>query len=188
MPVASIDGTHPAAVWVPIDELEPWGDNPSDNSHSVQNVVHSIKRFGFGAPILARTADKVVIAGHTRLKAAIQLGLDKVPVRYLNLDPAEAKALALADNKLGELASWNDEQLASILRELEVAEVSFDDLGFTENELAELMGSSDLDEEGLFMDEDLVYKVVVDCRDETEQGELIERLEKEGLKCQPLIS
>ena len=69
-------------------------------------MAKSIKRFGFGAPIVARRADDEVIAGHTRLAAAVALGLTKVPVRFLDLDPADAHLLALADNKLNEHASW----------------------------------------------------------------------------------
>ena len=92
-----------AAVWVPIAELHPWGQNPRLNEPAVAKVADSIKRFGFGAPLLARPNGEL-IAGHTRLKAAISLGLDRVPVRFLDLDPADARLMALADNKLAEIA------------------------------------------------------------------------------------
>lgn len=107
--------TEVAAEWVPRSALKPWAKNPRKNDKAVALVVASIKRFGFGAPIIARRADGEVIAGHTRLKAAEVLGLDMVPVRYLDLDPAEAHLLALADNKLNEKAEWADGELASIL-------------------------------------------------------------------------
>ena len=132
--------TDAAATWTPIGTIKPWDKNPRRNSSAVDEVAKSIKRFGFGAPILARTQDRVVIAGHTRLKAAQKLGLDKVPVRFLDLDPAMARALALADNKLGELAQWDDEGLADVLRELEEAQVDFDGLGFSDEELDDLLG------------------------------------------------
>jgi hypothetical protein len=61
--------------------------------------------------------DGEVIAGHTRLLAAEALGLDRVPVRYVDLDPSEARLLAIADNRLGEIATWDDGLLASILAE-----------------------------------------------------------------------
>src|SRR3954470_18937909 len=105
-----------AAEWVPIDRLKPWDRNPRDNDGVVARVAASIKRFGFGAPIIARRADGEVIAGHTRLKAAAQLGLSKVPVRYLDLDPVDAHLLAIADNKTSELATWNDDALVDVLR------------------------------------------------------------------------
>ena len=132
--------TDAAATWTPIGTIKPWDKNPRRNEAAVDEVAKSIKRFGFGAPILARTQDRVVIAGHTRLKAAQKLGLDMVPVRFLDLDPAMARALALADNKLGELAQWDDEGLADVLRELEEAQVDFDGLGFSDEELEDLLG------------------------------------------------
>lgn len=129
-----------AATWEAIDSLTPWNKNPRRNDHAVKTVADSIRRFGFGSPIIARTADRVVIGGHTRLKAAQSLGMDKVPVRFLDLDPAEAAALALADNKLGELAEWDDEAVADILGELEQQGTPIDGLGWNDDELRELLG------------------------------------------------
>jgi len=111
-----------AAVWVPRSALHAWAENPRKNDgEPVRKVMESIKRFGFASPIIARTNGEV-IAGHTRLKAAEALGLDRVPVRYMDLDPAEAHLLALADNKLNEEAEWDASMLASIL-----SDFSFDD-------------------------------------------------------------
>lgn len=104
-----------AAQWVPISTLIPWEDNPRHNDEAVERVADSIRRFGFASPIIARTEDHMVIAGHTRLKAAGVLGLDKVPVRYMDLDPADARMLALADNKTAELAAWDEVKLSDIL-------------------------------------------------------------------------
>lgn len=129
-----------AATWEAIDSLTPWEKNPRNNDHAVQAVADSIRRFGFGQPIIARAADRVVIGGHTRLKAAKKLGMDKVPVRFLDLDPAEAAALALADNKLGELAEWDDEAVAEILGELEQQGTPIDGLGWDDDELRNLLG------------------------------------------------
>jgi ParB-like chromosome segregation protein Spo0J len=126
-----------AAEWVPIERLRPWGDNPRDNDGAVARVAASIKRFGFGAPIIARRADGEVIAGHTRLKAAAQLGLPTVPVRYLDLDPVDAHLLAIADNKTNELASWNDERLIDVLRSFKAEDLA--DTGFSDLELKALL-------------------------------------------------
>ena len=145
-----------AAVWEDINSLVMWEQNPRHNNHAIQSVADSIKRFGFGAPIVAREADKMVIAGHTRLEAAKRLGLDRVPVRYLDLDPADAKMLALADNKIGELADWDGEALEKII----------DDLGLSVDDMADLgWSSSDLDD--LFdPDFDAVDEEPIDVRDD----------------------
>lgn len=106
------------AEWVDIGTLTPWDKNPRKNDGAVKSVAESIKRFGWASPILVREQDNVIIAGHTRYKAAKMLGLDKVLIRRLPLDPAQAKALALADNKLNELAEWDNSTLDEILNEL----------------------------------------------------------------------
>ena len=134
--------TEAAAVWVPIEDLTPWTENPRKNDgRPVDAVADSIKRFGFASPIIARKENGEVIAGHTRLKAAELLGLDRVPVRYLDLDPADAHLLALADNKIGELAEWDDDILSGLLADLDA-----DDLliaGFDDDDLASILGDED---------------------------------------------
>ena len=130
------------AEWVGIDELVPWESNPRDNEEAVSDVAASLKRFGFASPIIARQADRGVIAGHTRLKACKQLGLDKVLVRFMDLDPATARALALADNRLGEIADWSD-GLGDVLRELESGGVDLDGLGWDSEELKGIISPPD---------------------------------------------
>lgn len=155
--------------WVPIGDLTPWDKNPRDNDHAVQSVADSIKRFGWGSVIVARKSDGVVIAGHTRLKAAEKLGMDKVPVRYLDLDPAEAAALALADNKVGELADWDDDILGEVLTALEADGVDLAGLGFSDEELAALLDPPAADIEDDNEDE---VPDVFDGEAESRQGEV----------------
>jgi ParB-like chromosome segregation protein Spo0J len=124
-----------AAEYVAVASLRPWAKNPRKNDPAVKAVADSIKRFGFGAPLIARRENGEIIAGHTRLKAAIKLGLAEVPVRYLDLSEAEAHALALADNRVGELADWDAGALSDVLRELEADSVSLDALGWDEASL-----------------------------------------------------
>lgn len=131
---------EPAAEWVDTASLVPWDRNPRRNDENVARVAKSIKRFGFASPIIARTADRTIIAGHTRWKAAQSLGLERVPVRFLDLDPADAQLLALADNRLNELSPWDDAQLQRILGEhgledVELAGWSAEDLERMASEL-----------------------------------------------------
>tara|TARA_R100000231_G_scaffold86689_2_gene65798 strand:+ start:1649 stop:3271 length:1623 start_codon:yes stop_codon:yes gene_type:complete len=127
-----------AAQYIDIDKLVPHPDNPRINDHAVEEVAGSIKRFGFAAPIIARREDSVVLCGHTRLKAAKSLGLSKVPVRFMDLDPVDAKLLMLADNKIGERADWNDDALQAIFEELQDEDLS--GLGWDEEELSGILG------------------------------------------------
>jgi len=71
----------PAAEWVHPSTLKRDPKNP--RKHKIDEVASSIQRFGFGAPILARAANRQVIAGHGRLEASLKLGLESVPVRFL---------------------------------------------------------------------------------------------------------
>jgi len=131
-----------AATWEPAESLVPWESNPRINDHAVATIASSIERFGFGAPIIARTEDRMVIAGHTRLKAALSLGHDKVPVRFLDITRQEAEALAIADNKTGEIADWDEAALVAVLKGLKTTGVDLlDGLGFTSQEMSKLLES-----------------------------------------------
>src|SRR5712664_2963387 len=133
------DSHEPAAVWVPINDLRPWLGNPRKNSDAVKAVADSIRKFGFGAPIVARKADRQIIGGHTRLQAARRLGLTHVPVRYLDLSPEDAQLLALADNKLGEIAEWDEGMLGRILAELKAANADLGATGIAAGEIDRLL-------------------------------------------------
>jgi site-specific DNA-methyltransferase (adenine-specific) len=146
--------TDNPAMWVHINDVKPWEDNPRHNDQAVDHVAKSIERFGWGAPIIARRTDGVIIAGHTRHKAAQQLGMDKVLVRYMDLDPAQAAALALADNKLGEIATWDDQGVADILQGLADQCFDLDGLGWSQGELDAILTADPFDMEGATADDD----------------------------------
>lgn len=141
IPPEIYESMGPAAVWVPIHAIKPWDKNPRVNDHVVDKIARSITEFGFANPILVRQETKVIIAGHTRYKAAIQLGLGQVPVRYLDLTEAQATQLAIADNRLGELAEWDSDALAKILKELGDEGADVELTGFDGKELERLMKS-----------------------------------------------
>lgn len=101
-------------------DLKPYQNNPRNNDGAVQAVAESIKQFGFKVPIVI-DKDGVIIAGHTRLKAAQQLGLDTVPaIRADDLTDEQVRAFRLADNKVGELAGWKFDKLQEELAEITV--------------------------------------------------------------------
>lgn len=177
---------EPPAVWCAPADLVPWAKNPRKNDPAVQKVADAIRRFGFGAPIVARLQDKRVIAGHTRLKAAKLLGLKRVPVRFRDVTEREAELMALSDNKLGEIAEWDEEALSVQLRGMSFDEAA--SAGWDWKELGKLAGDSLNDAIGGGGDgKGLTYSVLIDCADEDEQTVLLERFEAEGIKCKPLV-
>ena len=119
----------------PINELMPYENNPRLNDKAVEPVAKSIEEFGFKVPILL-DKDNVIIAGHTRLKAAERLGMKEVPcIMCDDLSPEQVKAFRLADNKVAELANWDDERLVQELNELIEMGVDLNITGFSEEEL-----------------------------------------------------
>lgn len=131
----------------PTGWLKPYENNPRDNDGAVEAVANSIREFGFRNPILAK-ADGEIIAGHTRLKAAVALGLEEVPVIICgDLTDEQARALRLADNKTGELAAWNEERL---LRELGAIEgIDMSAFGFDAEDLPEFGFEAEADPDSL---------------------------------------
>lgn len=115
-----------AAVYVHLDSLTPWADMPRPAGHEVDEIAKSIQAFGFGRPMVARSENREIIAGHKQRLAVIKLrgvypGAPApwmVPCRFRDLTEVEAHTLALADNRTGELAAWDDEALDAELRKL----------------------------------------------------------------------
>ena len=103
----------------PIAALTPHPRNPRKHSRAqIQAIAKSIKAFGFNAPILI-DKDRQIVAGHGRFEAAKLLGLEKVPVIFLeHLSPTQVRAYMVADNKLTDRSSWDDATLAVHLKEL----------------------------------------------------------------------
>ncbi len=101
-----------------LDELRPYEKNPRRNDRAVDAVIKSIERFGFKIPLVI-DADNVIIAGHTRYKAAKKLRLESVPcIVATDLTPEQVKAFRLVDNKTAELATWDFEKLGEELNSL----------------------------------------------------------------------
>lgn len=119
--------------YIPLDELKAYENNPRNNEEAVPFVANSIREFGFKNPVII-DADNVIVAGHTRVKAAKSLGMKEVPCIVADdLTPEQIKAFRLADNKTAEIATWDigalDEELHQIL------DINMLDFGFDINDL-----------------------------------------------------
>lgn len=105
-------------VYKSVTQITPYENNPRVNDKAVEAVAASIKEFGFKQPIVV-DSQGVIVAGHTRYKAALSLGMDKVPVLVADdLTEEQVREYRLADNKTAEQAQWDwsklEEELANI--------------------------------------------------------------------------
>ena len=124
-----------------ITEIKPYERNPRKNDAAVDAVAKSIQEFGFKQPVVI-DEDGVVIVGHTRLKAAQQLGLDKIPVHVATgMTEEQKKAYRIADNATAAIADWDAELLPLELRELEALDFDMSLLGFSEADLNSYLDS-----------------------------------------------
>lgn len=162
---------------VKLDEIKPYEKNPRRNDDAVDAVAESIRQFGFKQPIVV-DKNMVIVAGHTRYKAAQKLGLDKVPcIMADDLTEEQIKAYRLADNKTAELAGWDfgllDEELS------EIFDIDMSVFGFNETE--------DIGEDFHIDRHEAAYKesisVIVKCNGEMEAEKLFNRLSGEGFDC-----
>lgn len=105
-------------VYKKIEEILPYENNPRNNDEAVDAVAESIQEFGFKIPIVI-SGDNVVVAGHTRIKAAKKLGMKEVPCIIADdLNEEQIRAFRLADNKSAEIATWDEEKLEQELAQI----------------------------------------------------------------------
>ena len=160
-----------------LDEIQPYEKNPRKNEAAVEPVAESLKEFGWQQPIVV-DADGVIIAGHTRWKAAQRLGMKTVPVVIASdLSPEQVKAYRLADNKSGGVALWDDSLLDEELFGIENIDMSLfgfdmdaftarltDDGGFFEREsVLDDSREEDNEEYNEFLDKFENKKTTDDC-------------------------
>lgn len=132
-----------------LSEIRPYDRNPRIIPQAaIDAVARSISAFGFRAPIVV-DADGVILAGHTRYRAAQQLGLEVVPVVWqTDITPVQARGYRIADNKVAEIATWDRDALDDEVRELaETADVDLDALGLASWELERIMADATPDVE-----------------------------------------
>lgn len=131
-------------VYKKLHELREYENNPRNNDNAVEAVAASIDMAGFKVPIVI-DADGVIVAGHTRLKAARLLGMERVPCIVADdLNEDQIRAFRLADNKTSELAAWDFGKLEQELEAL--AEMDMSAFGF--EDLEENLMSADINDSG----------------------------------------
>jgi hypothetical protein len=135
----------PDMQWISIDAVHPWDRNPRRNEKAAAKLVKLLRKMApdgnfrriWTSPIAVQADSMRIVAGHTRWKAATRLGMPELPVKVLDINDTEAAELALADNRIGEEAEWDDEMLRALSAEYEL---DLTELGWSDEEAAELLG------------------------------------------------
>ena len=144
----------------PVGKLIPYGRNPRKNDHVIEQMAGAIQEFGFRIPIIAKSTGEVV-DGHLRLKAALHLGLETVPVVLADdLTPMQIKAFRILANRSATWADWDEDLLRLELEELQLDDFDLSLTGFDDDEIAELLAGQETTIEGN-TDEDAAPEVPV---------------------------
>jgi len=157
--------------------------NPRKNDKAVDYLVKSIKQFGFNNPVLI-DKDNLVIAGHTRIKAAAKLQMEELPcIRLDHLNKKQADAYMIADNKLNELADWDEQLLRDLLKDLPET-LDIEALGFSIEEMEKLI--SDFEPNLPDEDKNIEHKndltVIITCDSQEQQQEIFIELRDRGFQ------
>ncbi|KEQ18094.1 site-specific DNA-methyltransferase [Endozoicomonas numazuensis] len=123
-----------------VASLVPYANNARTHSdEQVSQIARSIEEFGFVNPVLVGS-DDVIVAGHGRLMAAKQLGMETVPVIVLgHLSETQRRALVIADNQITATSGWDEDLLKQELAELDALDFDLDLMGFSDEELEGLL-------------------------------------------------
>lgn len=181
-------------------DLIPDPDNPRINDSAVPALIEGIKKYGFVNPIIV-DEDRFILAGHTRLKAALALGMDTVPVRIVHgYSKADKIGFSLSDNKIAELSGWDIPKLNYKLDQIKLEDIDIDMslFGFDVDDIDsydDYHDDADDDEDdgtgefnrGDVVDVDIGHdscqKVMVFPASQESAEALYERLVSEGYKC-----
>lgn len=132
-------------VYKNLNDTKPYENNPRDNDAAVEFVANSIKEFGFKVPIVI-DVNNVIVAGHTRYKACLQLGISEVPCIIADdLNEQQIKAFRLADNKVAEASRWDFEMLDIELNSIHY--IDLEEFGF--------LAHDDFNLDDLFIDKEI---------------------------------
>ncbi len=187
---------HEKIVYLSVDSLVPYENNARENDAAVPFLANSIRDHGFRNPILV-DKDRVIIAGHTRLKAAKELGMSEVPcIVITDLPPEKVASLRLADNKVSDYSGWDWEKLDLELKGLDdlidMSAYGFDlpddlDLGLAQSEEPEPEPAREEPLGGFEpMAFDDKHRVIVTVGSEEEADDLVQFLEDQGYECKIL--
>ena len=140
-------------VYVAVEKIKPYANNPRINKKAVEKVMKSIQAYGFKVPCVL-DKNYLLITGHTRWEAAKRLKMKRIPcIIASDLNKAKADAFRIADNKVAEYSTWDMTKLKEELSKIQLEDIEFDDMGFDNDFSIEKLGLVDMPE-GYDGDED----------------------------------
>ena len=175
-----------AELVVPIETLHQFEGNP--NVGDVALIRRSLRRFGQYKPITVNIGTLTgrpneILAGNHTWQAARQEGWPDIARTLIDVDQQEATGIVAADNRIAELAKRDPEMLAEMLGGLDDLEAT----GYTEEDLAKLLEDQSPDDAGEDDEDDPVWGVIITCRDEAQQLDLLQKLDAEGLDVRAMV-
>ena len=172
-----------------ISDLKPSPYNPrkelKPGSPRYERLKKSVVEFDYIDPIIWNRRTDRIVGGHQRLSVLINLGYREVDVSVVDIDENKEKALNLALNKTG--GSWDLTKLEDVMKDLEVVDFDIESTGFSESEMRQLGRYMDDDQDSNSKIGELEYQIIITCRDEIHQRELLEKFKEGEIKCRPLI-
>jgi len=170
---------------VDIDSVQPHEKNVRQGD--IGAISESLKAHGQYRPIVVDRRTNKILAGNHTWKAAKALGWQQIAAGYVETkDDDEALRILLADNRSTDLASYDDSGLADLLRHLAETDIGLEGTLFNGDDLDLLIADKLSDEQGNSLSFDEKYEVVIECKDENQQSELLQRLYNEGLTVRAL--
>ena len=133
-------------VYVAVEKIKPYANNPRINKKAVEKVMKSIQAYGFKVPCVL-DKNYLLITGHTRWEAAKRLKMKRIPcIIASDLNKAKADAFRIADNKVAEYSTWDMTKLKEELSKIQLEDIDFDDMGFDNDFSIEKFGLLDMPE------------------------------------------
>lgn len=181
-------------VYLSVDDLIPYEYNAREHGSEIEYLKNSIREFGFRNPILI-DGNNVIIAGHGRRMAAMDLGMEKVPcIICSDLSDEQVRALRLADNKISDLSTISWDNLNFELGGLKDLGWDMQNFGFEDLTQFEVVEPEPMEAAGDGIDfvtetegtEEEQYKILVTLTSKDSQNELFEYLLRNGYDCQML--
>lgn len=177
---------------VPIESVTPYPDNPRQGN--IPEIRASLEQRGQYKPVLVQTSTGYVLAGNHTRYAMLDLGWEEIAVAQIDCSDAEARRIVAFDNRISDKATYDQLALAEMLKSLQHEEEGLEGTGYSDEDLDALLedlakgADEQMPEEG---DEDpeshtATWGIIVTCRDEYHQRELLDQMESEGLTVRAL--